>query len=280
MGVAVGSEQSEARVSRSRSTRPPLACSVSSCGWKPCPSSRTRSADWSACTSRGVISRSCGSAPAGVRLVTSTVLRRRSSVPRTRAGRRRRRSSSDPRPRRAGAAATGSETTRDQCRDENDSQYHRRLLYLHVRGPATDAADHAVAWPTRDAVDTAATRGAELLAAEPTDATAQQIHARLRDGGQAIGLATVYRTLALLSERGVIDALAHRPGETCYRLCGEGHHHHLLCGAAIASSSSTTARNRTLARQGCRRPGLRRGRPSLGGDRKSAAMSPRLNSSA
>jgi Fur family transcriptional regulator, ferric uptake regulator len=69
----------------------------------------------------------------------------------------------------------------------------------------------------------------KVLASEPHDATAQTIHARLRDQGDTTGLATVYRTLALLSERGAIDALMHRPGETCYRLCGDGHHHHLVC---------------------------------------------------
>lgn len=68
------------------------------------------------------------------------------------------------------------------------------------------------------------------LAAEPNDATAQQIHARLRGLGEGVGLATVYRTLALLSEHGVVDALMHHPGEACYRLCGAGHHHHLVCG--------------------------------------------------
>ena len=69
----------------------------------------------------------------------------------------------------------------------------------------------------------------EALSREPDDATVQQIHARLRAGGERIGLATVYRTVSLLSERGVIDALDHLPGETCYRLCGEAHHHHLVC---------------------------------------------------
>jgi Fur family ferric uptake transcriptional regulator len=69
------------------------------------------------------------------------------------------------------------------------------------------------------------------LASEPNDATAQQIHARLVGEGEAIGLATVYRTLALLGDHGVVDALMHHPGEACYRLCGEGHHHHLVCGA-------------------------------------------------
>ena len=69
----------------------------------------------------------------------------------------------------------------------------------------------------------------ETLAAEPHDATAQEIYSRLRQSGDPVGLATVYRTLSLLSEHGVLDEFAHRPGETCYRLCGAGHHHHLVC---------------------------------------------------
>jgi Fur family ferric uptake transcriptional regulator len=69
----------------------------------------------------------------------------------------------------------------------------------------------------------------ETLAREPHDATAQEIYARLRQAGEPVGLATVYRTLSLLTEHGVVDELAHRPGETCYRVCGEGHHHHLVC---------------------------------------------------
>jgi Fur family ferric uptake transcriptional regulator len=69
----------------------------------------------------------------------------------------------------------------------------------------------------------------DALGAEPNDATAQEIYESLRRHRERIGLATVYRTLALLSEHGVVDALMHRPGEVCYRLCGEGHHHHLTC---------------------------------------------------
>jgi Fur family ferric uptake transcriptional regulator len=69
----------------------------------------------------------------------------------------------------------------------------------------------------------------ETLAAEPHDATAQEIHARLREGKNRIGLATVYRSLAALKRRGVVDELSHRTGESCYRLCQPGHHHHLVC---------------------------------------------------
>ena len=69
----------------------------------------------------------------------------------------------------------------------------------------------------------------EVLSHEPDGATAQEIHDRLRAQGERVGLATVYRTLAALTEGGALDALAHRPGEACYRLCGRGHHHHLVC---------------------------------------------------
>jgi Fur family ferric uptake transcriptional regulator len=67
------------------------------------------------------------------------------------------------------------------------------------------------------------------LVRERDDATAQRVHDALRARGTAIGLATVYRTLGLLAEAGVVDTLSHHRGELCYRLCGEGHHHHLVC---------------------------------------------------
>ena len=59
--------------------------------------------------------------------------------------------------------------------------------------------------------------------------TAQELWSRLRVRESRTGLATVYRTLALLSDAGVVDVLSHHGGEQCYRLCGEAHHHHLLC---------------------------------------------------
>ncbi len=71
---------------------------------------------------------------------------------------------------------------------------------------------------------------AELMG-ERDDVTAQELYERLRSGGEKLGLATVYRTLGLLAEAGVIDVLSHRPGELCYRWCGEGHHHHLVCSS-------------------------------------------------
>ena len=67
------------------------------------------------------------------------------------------------------------------------------------------------------------------LARERDDVTAQALWRRLRERDSSTGLATVYRTLALLSEKGVIDALSHHGTELCYRLCSDAHHHHLTC---------------------------------------------------
>jgi Fur family transcriptional regulator, ferric uptake regulator len=104
---------------------------------------------------------------------------------------------------------------------------YRSASVARARGQTPEIASRLAAAGVRP------TRQREIvlaaLATEQHDATAQEIHARLRDRGERVGLATVYRTLALLSGRGVVDELAHYPGETCYRLCSPGHHHHLVC---------------------------------------------------
>ena len=69
----------------------------------------------------------------------------------------------------------------------------------------------------------------EELARERDDVTAQQLWSRLRERDSRANLAMVYRTLALLSEKGVVDVLSHHGGEQCRRLCGDEHHHRLLC---------------------------------------------------
>ncbi len=68
------------------------------------------------------------------------------------------------------------------------------------------------------------------LAQCPDFVSAQQLHARLREAGSTVGLATVYRALALLATTGQADALRTDDGETVYRRCASaGHHHHLVC---------------------------------------------------
>jgi Fur family ferric uptake transcriptional regulator len=59
--------------------------------------------------------------------------------------------------------------------------------------------------------------------------SAQEIHALLRDGGERVGLATVYRTLQALADNGEVDLLRSEEGEALYRRCSGSHHHHLVC---------------------------------------------------
>lgn len=66
--------------------------------------------------------------------------------------------------------------------------------------------------------------------------SAQELHARLRDAGDTVGLATVYRTLTGMAEAGEVDVLRTDEGEAVYRMCSTGHHHHLVCrdcGSAV-----------------------------------------------
>ena len=56
------------------------------------------------------------------------------------------------------------------------------------------------------------------------------VHQRLRDVGDKVGLATVYRTLAAMADDGEVDVLRGEDGELRYRRCAShGHHHHLVC---------------------------------------------------
>ncbi len=60
--------------------------------------------------------------------------------------------------------------------------------------------------------------------------SAQDIHAQLRAAGETVGLTTVYRHLALLTDEGQVDALQTADGELLYRRChSDTHHHHVVC---------------------------------------------------
>jgi Fur family ferric uptake transcriptional regulator len=59
--------------------------------------------------------------------------------------------------------------------------------------------------------------------------TAQDLHALLRERGEPVGLATVYRALQALVDDGLVDVLRGADGEAAYRRCSPVHHHHLVC---------------------------------------------------
>jgi Fur family ferric uptake transcriptional regulator len=59
--------------------------------------------------------------------------------------------------------------------------------------------------------------------------SAQEIHDLLRQGGDNVGLSTVYRTLQAMAEADEVDVLRAEDGEARYRRCSDTHHHHLVC---------------------------------------------------
>ncbi|NLU79240.1 transcriptional repressor [Micromonospora sp. HNM0581] len=69
----------------------------------------------------------------------------------------------------------------------------------------------------------------ELLARSDEFRSAQRLHAELREGGAAVGLTTVYRTLQALADAGEVDILRLPTGEQLFRRCSRTHHHHLVC---------------------------------------------------
>jgi Fur family ferric uptake transcriptional regulator len=78
--------------------------------------------------------------------------------------------------------------------------------------------------PTRQRTAVAA-----VLAEAEEFRSAQELHALLRESGEKIGLATVYRNLQAMAAEGDIDMLRTDEGEAVYRACSTGHHHHLVC---------------------------------------------------
>ncbi len=69
------------------------------------------------------------------------------------------------------------------------------------------------------------------LAAQDCCASAQEIHDRLRGQGNRVGIASVYRTLELLHEHGLVTRVDTGDGVARFEpaLPGGEHHHHAVC---------------------------------------------------
>lgn len=92
-------------------------------------------------------------------------------------------------------------------------------------GPATTPESTETSLrPTRQRIAVA-----EAIASVADFRSAQEVHELLVQRGEAVGLATVYRTLTRMSEAGDVDVLRTEDGESIYRRCSRTHHHHLVC---------------------------------------------------
>ena len=81
---------------------------------------------------------------------------------------------------------------------------------------------------------------ASALARTDGFTSAQALHEVLRQGGDSVGLTTVYRHLQALADTGEVDVLRTADGESVYRRCaGVEHHHHLVCRTCGATVEVT-----------------------------------------
>jgi Fur family ferric uptake transcriptional regulator len=69
----------------------------------------------------------------------------------------------------------------------------------------------------------------ELLAAQPCALSAVEIEATLKARGRPTGRASIYRTLELLAEHGLVERVEVGDGQMRFERAGEHHHHHLVC---------------------------------------------------
>jgi Fur family ferric uptake transcriptional regulator len=59
---------------------------------------------------------------------------------------------------------------------------------------------------------------------------ADELHRRVKDDGHDFGLATIYRTLNLLTEAGLIEQKSFHDGRSVFEVAHPGaHHDHLIC---------------------------------------------------
>jgi Fur family transcriptional regulator, ferric uptake regulator len=71
----------------------------------------------------------------------------------------------------------------------------------------------------------------DLLSREQCCLTAQELHDRLRASGRPVGVASIYRVLDLLVDKGLVERIDTGPGSARYEARHESgeHHHHLVC---------------------------------------------------
>jgi Fur family transcriptional regulator, ferric uptake regulator len=72
-------------------------------------------------------------------------------------------------------------------------------------------------------------RVVELLADQPCALTAVEIEDALKSGGRPTARASIYRTLELLAEHGLVERVEVGDGQARFERTGEHHHHHLVC---------------------------------------------------
>jgi Fur family ferric uptake transcriptional regulator len=95
------------------------------------------------------------------------------------------------------------------------------LVYANPILTALDEAGYRLTPPRRAVAD--------LIVEHDGHFTAAQLEASARRRRLALSRATLFRSLELLTELGVVERLDLPSGEHAYVPCAQAHHHHVVC---------------------------------------------------
>jgi Fur family transcriptional regulator, ferric uptake regulator len=98
---------------------------------------------------------------------------------------------------------------------------------------------------------------AELIADRSGHFSAADLVADAREQHVAVGRATIFRTLDVLSAAGVVERIDLPSGEHAYLACRRRHHHHIVCSRCGRSSDIADAGIRAVVRDVAKRTGYR-----------------------
>jgi len=114
---------------------------------------------------------------------------------------------------------------------------------------ALDQAGYRVTEPRRAV--------AQLIADQDGHFSAADLVAEARARRSGIGRATIFRTLELLSDLGVVERIDLPSGEHAYVGCAPTHHHHVVCSRCGRTAEIEDAGLRTVVGEVTRRTGYR-----------------------
>ena len=98
---------------------------------------------------------------------------------------------------------------------------------------------------------------ARLVADSEGPFTANDLASSARRGRLDIGRATIFRSLELFGELGLVERLDLPSGEHAYVRCEAVHHHHLVCSACGRSTRVDDCGMAAVTREAARRTGFR-----------------------
>jgi len=98
---------------------------------------------------------------------------------------------------------------------------------------------------------------ARLIADQEGHFTAAELVAAAHDRRLGVGRATVFRTLEVLAELGVVERLDLPSGEHAYVGCEPAHHHHVVCSRCGRSTEIDDAGLRPVVADVTRQTGYR-----------------------